>query len=77
MNQFHVALLQAKKEMGIDYTWSESVKYADFARVILEYAENGYKLITGDSFGAERIVRRNLTSVFSTTGFMNRLTFPA
>ena len=49
VNQIHVALLQAKKEMGIEYTWSESVKSADFARVMREYAENGYKLITGDS----------------------------
>ena len=58
VNQIHVALLQAKKEMGIDYAWSESVKSADFARIMREYAENGYKLITGDSFGAERIARR-------------------
>ena len=58
VNQIHVALLQAKKEMGIEYTWSESVKSADFARIMREYAENGYKLITGDSFGAERIARR-------------------
>ena len=41
VNQIHVALLQAKKEMGIEYTWSESVKSADFARIMREYAENG------------------------------------
>ena len=58
VNQIHVALLQAKAKMGIEYTWSESVKSADFARVMREYAEGGYKLITGDSFGAERIARR-------------------
>ena len=58
VNQIHVALLQAKKEMGIEYTWSESVKSADFARIMREYAEGGYQLITGDSFGAERIARR-------------------
>ncbi len=58
VNQIHVALLKAKKEMGIEYTWSESVKSADFARVMREYAEKGYQLITGDSFGAERIARR-------------------
>ena len=48
VNQIHVALLQAKKELGIEYTWSESVKSADFARVMREYAEKGYQLITGD-----------------------------
>lgn len=58
VNQIHVALLQAKKELGIEYTWAESVKSADFARVMREYAEGGNDLIMGDSFGAERIARR-------------------
>lgn len=58
VNQIHVALLQAKKELGIEYTWSESVKAADFARVLHEYAQGGYDLIMGDSFGTERITRR-------------------
>lgn len=58
VNQIHVALLKAKNELGIDYTWSESVKAADFARIMREYAEKGYQLITGDAFGAERIARR-------------------
>ena len=58
VNQIHVALLKARDELGIDYTWSESVKSADFARVMREYAEGGYQLLMGDSFGAERIARR-------------------
>lgn len=58
VNQIHVALLKAQKELGIEYTWSESVKSADFARVMREYAEKGYQLIMGDAFGAERIARR-------------------
>ena len=58
VNQIHVALLQAKKEMGIEYTWSEHVTAADFSRVLREYAEGGYDLIMGDSFGTERITRR-------------------
>ena len=58
VNQIHVAVLKAKNELGIEYTWSESVKSADFARVMREYAEKGYQLITGDAFGAERIARR-------------------
>ncbi len=58
VNQIHVALLQAKKELGIDYTWSEIDKSADFARVMREYAESGHGLIMGDAFGAERIARR-------------------
>ncbi len=58
VNQIHVALLKAKDELGIEYTWSESVKAADFARVMREYAEGGYQLVMGDAFGAERIARR-------------------
>ncbi|TFH47531.1 MAG: BMP family ABC transporter substrate-binding protein, partial [Lysobacterales bacterium] len=58
VNQIHVALLQAKKDLGIEYTWAESVKSADFARVMREYAESGHDLIIGDAFGAERIARR-------------------
>ena len=58
VNQIHVALLKAKKELGIEYVWSESVKSADFARVMREYAEKGYQLVMGDAFGAERIARR-------------------
>jgi len=69
VNQIHVALLQAQKELGIEYTWSESVKSADFARVMREYAEKGYKLITGDAFGAERIARR-VARDYPNTAFM-------
>ena len=58
VNQIHVALLQAKKELGIEYTWSESVTSADFSRILRGYAEGGYDLIMGDSFGTERITRR-------------------
>lgn len=58
VNQIHVALLRAQEELGIEYVWSESVKSADFERVIREYAEKDYDLIMGDAFGAERIARR-------------------
>ncbi len=58
VNQIHVALLKARDELGVEYVWSESVKSADFARVMRDYAEGGYGLIMGDSFGAERIARR-------------------
>ena len=58
VNQIHVALKKAEKQLGVEYTYSESVKSADFARVMREYAEKGYQLIMGDAFGAERIARR-------------------
>ncbi len=58
VNQIHVALLKAEKELGIEYEWSESVKSADFARVMRDDAEKGTQLIMGDAFGAEQIARR-------------------
>jgi len=58
VKQIHDALLQATREADVEYKWSESVKSADFSRVMREYAENGYQLIMGDAFGAERIARR-------------------
>ena len=58
VKQIHDALNKAKGELDLDYTFSESVKAADFARVMREYAEKGYDLIMGDAFGAERIARR-------------------
>lgn len=58
VKQIHDALNRAEAEGKIDYVYSDSVKASDFARVMREYAENGYKLIMGDAFGAERIARR-------------------
>src|SRR5664279_4704372 len=58
VNQIHVALLKAQKEMGIDYKWAESVQSADYGRVLREFARDGYKPITGDAFEAEDVTRR-------------------
>src|SRR5690349_14892863 len=58
VNQIHVALLRAKDELGIDYKWAESVQSSDYARVLRQFARDGYKLITGDAFAAEDVTRR-------------------
>src|SRR5581483_9196017 len=58
VNQIHVALEKAQKEMGIEYKWAESVQSADYARVLREFVRDGYKMITGDAFAAEDVVRR-------------------
>ncbi len=54
----HKALLKAKKELGIRYDWTENVGYADFEKVLREYADKGYDIIFGDAFGSEDAVRR-------------------
>ncbi len=58
VNQIHEALLKAKEEMGVEYKWAESVPSADYARVLREFARDGYTMITGDAFAAEDITRR-------------------
>jgi basic membrane lipoprotein Med (substrate-binding protein (PBP1-ABC) superfamily) len=58
VNQIHVALLKAQKELGVEYKWAESVQSADYARVLREFARGGYKMITGDAFAAEDVTRR-------------------
>jgi basic membrane protein A len=58
VNQIHEALLKAQDELGIEYKWAESVPSADYARVLREFARDGYKMITGDAFAAEDITRR-------------------
>lgn len=58
VNQIHEAMLKAQEEMGVEYKWAESVPSADYARVLREFARDGYTFITGDAFAAEDIARR-------------------
>ncbi len=58
VNQVHEALLKSEEELGTEYTWAESVPSADYARVLREFARDGYKVISGDAFAAEDITRR-------------------
>jgi basic membrane protein A and related proteins len=58
VNQIPVALLKAKTDLGISYTWSEDVKASDFGRVLREYAERGSDLVMGDAFTDEQAARR-------------------
>lgn len=46
----HQAGLKAKKELGIEYEFTEKVAAADFEKVLREYAERGFNLIVGDAF---------------------------
>lgn len=58
VNQIHEAMLKAQEDLGVEYKWAESVPSADYARVLREFARDGYKFITGDAFAAEDIARR-------------------
>ena len=69
VNQIHEALLKAEEELGVEYKWAESVASADYARVLREFARDGYQLITGDAFAAEDIARR-VAKEFPETAFV-------
>ena len=46
----HQACLQAQKELGVEYEFTEKIAAADFEKVLREYAERGFDLIVGDAF---------------------------
>jgi basic membrane lipoprotein Med (substrate-binding protein (PBP1-ABC) superfamily) len=54
----HQALLKAKSDLNVQYDWVENVGYADFERVLRDYANKGYNIIFGDGFGSEDAVKR-------------------
>jgi basic membrane protein A and related proteins len=58
VHQIHVALLQAKEKLGIEYKWSEHVESSDYERVLRQYARGGTQLIMGDAFAAEEVARK-------------------
>jgi basic membrane protein A len=69
VNQIHEAMLKAQEELGVEYKWAESVPSADYARVLREFARDGYQFITGDAFAAEDIARR-VAREFPETAFV-------
>ena len=69
VNQIHEAMLKAEEELGVEYTWAESVASADYARVLREFARDGHQFITGDAFAAEDIARR-VAKEFPDTAFV-------
>jgi basic membrane lipoprotein Med (substrate-binding protein (PBP1-ABC) superfamily) len=69
VNQIHEAMLKAEEELGVEYSWAESVPSADYARVLREFARDGNQFITGDAFAAEDIARR-VAREFPETAFV-------
>ena len=57
-NCINQACLKIAKETGIKYDMTEHIGYTDFEKVLREYSERGYDIITGDAFGNEEVVRR-------------------
>ena len=68
VTQLHVAIKRIASEKGLDYKYSESVKAADFPRVLRQWCEEGIELIVGDAYGTEQMCRR-VASGYSGTAF--------
>lgn len=58
VTQLHLGMTKVAGEMGIDYQHSESVKAADYSRVLRQWCDEGVELIVGDAYGTEQICRR-------------------
>jgi basic membrane lipoprotein Med (substrate-binding protein (PBP1-ABC) superfamily) len=54
----HAALQAAAKEGVIEYVFSEGVSGTDYPRAMREYAEQGNKLIIGESYAVEKEARQ-------------------
>lgn len=57
-SRLHEALKQANDEGIIEYVFSEGVSASDYPRAMREYAEQGIKLIVGESYAVEREARQ-------------------
>ncbi|MGH6762066.1 MAG: BMP family protein [Phyllobacterium sp.] len=57
-SRLHAALQEAAKEGVIEYVFSEGVAASDYPRAMREYAEQGVKLIVGESYAVEREARQ-------------------
>ncbi len=54
----HEALEKSRQELEVVYEYTDQVSDADFEKTIRRYADQGYRIIFGDAFGHEKIVRR-------------------
>ncbi|WP_297770255.1 BMP family protein [uncultured Roseovarius sp.] len=57
VSRIHKAATTAQERGDVEYVFSENVSNTDYARVMREYAEQGYKLIIGEVFAVEQEAR--------------------
>lgn len=69
-SRLHEALQQAHDDGAIEYVFSEGVSASDYPRAMREYAEQGIKLIVGESYAVEREAREVANDYPKTTFIM-------
>jgi len=57
VSRIHKAATAAEERGDVEYVFSENVSNTDYARVMREYAEQGYQLIIGEVFAVEQEAR--------------------
>ncbi len=57
VSRIHQAAGTAQQRGDIEYVFSENVSNTDYARVMREYAEQGYQMIIGEVFAVEQEAR--------------------
>jgi len=68
-SRLHQALVNADKAGEIEYVFSESVANTDYVRAMRQYADQGARLIVGESYGVEREARQ-VAKDYPETGFL-------
>ena len=68
-SRLHEALQSAAKDGIIEYVFSEGVSGTDYPRAMREYAEQGHKLIVGESYAVEAQARQ-LATDYPQTAFL-------
>jgi basic membrane protein A len=76
-SRLHEALLAAAKEGAIDYVFSEGVAGTDYPRAMREYADQGHRLIVGESYAVEKEARQVAADNPKTTFLMGSSGGPA
>jgi len=73
----HSALTNAAKDGTIDYVFSEGVTATDYSRALREFADQGAKLIVGESYAVENEARQVAVAYPETSFLMGSSGRPA
>jgi basic membrane lipoprotein Med (substrate-binding protein (PBP1-ABC) superfamily) len=57
-NCIHQACTKVAEEENCEYKYSDNIGQTNFERILRQYCEQGFDVITGDAFGNEETVRR-------------------
>jgi basic membrane lipoprotein Med (substrate-binding protein (PBP1-ABC) superfamily) len=69
VGRIHLALQAAAQRGDIDHSFKEGVAQADYAATLRQHAQQGFRLIVGESFGVEAAARQ-VARDFPTTVFL-------